>query len=163
MSVVCATCGRSTYVTLFCVRRLSNWFNIYFFSLNYDLVVNICCTTLCQSGSVVCLLMKRSSTPISSPASKFQAVDINEDLASRNSTLNDTVMVHSGIENSEPKNPSTTGKQLKKGNLNATEVFRAVINTENLIHEQIPSGTKENIYLLLDNTKKRIAPADRKI
>jgi hypothetical protein len=107
--------------------------------------------------------MKRSATPISSPASKFQAVDINEDLASRNSTLNDTVMVHSDIENSEPKNPSTTGKQLKKGNLNATEVFRAVINTENLIHEQIPSGTKENIYLLLDNTKKRIAPADRKI
>ena len=53
MSVVCATCGRSTYVALLCVRRLSNWFKIYFISLNYDLVVNICCTTLCQSGSVV--------------------------------------------------------------------------------------------------------------
>lgn len=61
-------------------------------------------------------------------------------------------MVHSDIENSEAKNPSTTGNQLKKGNLNATEVFRAVINTENLIHEEIPSGTKENIYFLLDNT-----------
>ena len=46
MSVVCATCGRSTYVALLCVRRLSNWFKIYFISLNYDLVVNICCTTL---------------------------------------------------------------------------------------------------------------------
>ena len=94
-----------------------------------------------------------SSTPISSPASKFPAVDINEDLASRNSTLNDTLMVHSDIENFEAKNPSTTGNQLKKGNLSAIEVFRAVINTENLIHEHIPPGTKGNIYLLLDNTK----------
>ena len=58
--VVCATYGRSTYVALLCVRRLSNWFKIYFISLNYDLIVNICCTTLCQSGSVVCVLMKRS-------------------------------------------------------------------------------------------------------
>ena len=115
-----------TYVALLCVRRLSNWFKIYFISLNYDLVVNICCTTLCQSGSVVCALMKRSSTPISSSASKFQAVDINEDLASRNSTLNDTLMVHSDIENSEAKNPSTTGNQLKKGNLSATEVFKSL-------------------------------------
>jgi hypothetical protein len=97
--------------------------------------------------------MKGSSTPISSPASTFQAVDINEGLASRNSTLNDTLMVHSDVENSEANNPSLTGNQLKKGNLSATEVFRAVINTKNLIHEQIPSGTKENIYLLLDNTK----------
>jgi hypothetical protein len=48
VSVVCATCGRSTYVALLCVRRLSNWFKIYFISLNYDLVVNICCTTLLE-------------------------------------------------------------------------------------------------------------------
>jgi hypothetical protein len=40
VSVVCATCGRYTYVALFCVRRLSNWFKIYYISLNYDLVFN---------------------------------------------------------------------------------------------------------------------------
>jgi hypothetical protein len=75
VSGVCATCGRSTYVALLCVRRLSNWFKIYYISLNYDLVFNRCCATLwtrrIEHKSLVALGKTLSIAFVSPPSSSL--------------------------------------------------------------------------------------------
>lgn len=80
----------------------------------------------------------------SSPKSNSSAKQNPFSLTSPNITIQ--------CDTSSSRKSASSSNKLPMGNLTASDVFTAIIDTENVCFEKIPNGQKENVFFVLDNS-----------